>query len=86
MLFILKHLPSSAYVCGLICLFVIFGYNVNVDKTIIMISSRGRPPDSIQEEFEDTTGVIKIRTSKKADNTIAKRQGQKDTTIFKTYT
>jgi len=42
-----------------------------------MIFSRDRAPDSIQEELEDTKGVIKIRTSKKTDNTIAKRKRTK---------
>ena len=41
----------------------------------------------IKEEFEDTKGVIRIRTSKRTVVTAAKRKSTKgQTTICKTYT
>jgi hypothetical protein len=39
------------------------------------------------EEFKETKGVIRIRKSRRTDNTMAKRKSTKgQTMIYKTYT
>ena len=46
----------------------------------------GNGINTIQEEFEDTKGVIRNRNRRRTDNTMAKRKGTKgQTTIDKTY-
>jgi len=56
-------------------------------KLLYIIKRADRIIDSVvEEEFEDTKGVIRIRKWK-TDNTMAKRKSTKwQTLIYKTYT
>jgi hypothetical protein len=51
------------------------------------VTTTPQPIDFILEEFEDTKGVIKIRISRRTENTMAKSKGTKgQTTIYKINT